>query len=264
MHQSHPIDDDNEKGVLREPYMEIRPLHFAWEPLKLWPHLQKGGSVLVVGGYVCTDVEENIAIKYRNPCLTGQKTCQNGGTCKVREDAAGGTPSIACSCPVGYTASLCEIKIENACDSSPCANNGTCVLHTLLDYTCRCALGFTGEYCEQIDYCASSPCRNGAQCRSLRDGYQCHCTPGFTGATCAEDVDECRLRPCKYGTCLNTHGYYKFVELTCSRTGGRSQSELLAFPSAIEFWKQWNKATCRALELSSSDVLHYSTARNTS
>jgi hypothetical protein len=92
----------------------------------------------------CTSKYVGEYCQYRNPCLTGHR-CQNGGSCFVRDDT-NGAPSFFCSCPVGYSASLCEIKIDNACDSSPCANNGTCVLHSLYDYTCTCANGYAGEF----------------------------------------------------------------------------------------------------------------------
>ncbi|KAM7249374.1 hypothetical protein ACFE04_026772 [Oxalis oulophora] len=40
------------------------------------------------------------------------------------------------------------------------------------------------------------------------NSYQCKCAPGFAGKTCSEDVEECDLRPCKHGTCMNTFGSY--------------------------------------------------------
>ena len=82
--------------------------------------------------------------QHLNPCHTGPR-CQNGGSCRVKESSGGGTPSFACSCPVGFTASLCEIPIENACDSSPCLNGATCNLKSLREYVCTCATGYTGK-----------------------------------------------------------------------------------------------------------------------
>ena len=66
-----------------------------------------------------------------------------------------------------------------------------------------------GEHCERQDHCASSPCRNGAECRSLEDSYKCTCAPGFTGPNCADDIDECDRNPCRHGSCKNIHGSYK-------------------------------------------------------
>lgn len=82
--------------------------------------------------------------QHLNPCHTGPR-CQNGGSCRVKESIGGGTPSFACSCPVGFTASLCEIPLENACDSSPCLNGATCNLKSLHEYVCTCATGYTGK-----------------------------------------------------------------------------------------------------------------------
>lgn len=82
--------------------------------------------------------------QHLNPCHKGPR-CQNGGSCRVREGIDGGTPSFVCSCPVGFSASLCEIPLENACDSLPCFNGATCVLKSLWDYSCTCASGYTGE-----------------------------------------------------------------------------------------------------------------------
>ncbi|XP_028049914.1 neurogenic locus Notch protein-like [Monomorium pharaonis] len=156
----------------------------------------------------CTSKYVGEYCQHLNPCHTALR-CQNGGSCRVREGIGGGTPSFTCACPVGFTASLCEIPIENACDSSPCFNGATCNLRSLHEYMCMCSNGFTGDHCERKDHCASSPCRNGAECLSLEDSYKCTCAPGFTGPNCADDIDECERNPCRHGTCRNTHGSYR-------------------------------------------------------
>lgn len=120
-------------------------------------------------------------------------------------------PSFSCSCPLGYSASLCEIPVPNACDSGPCRHGGTCLLRTLDNYTCACPSGFRGAKCEAVDHCAYHPCKNGAQCTSLSDSYRCTCASGFTGTTCNLDIDECKRNPCVHGRCVNTHGSYKSV-----------------------------------------------------
>lgn len=67
---------------------------------------------------------------------------------------------------------------------------------------------FPGDHCELQDHCASQPCRNGAECKSLDGTYKCLCARGFSGANCQEDIDECAAKPCRQGKCLNTYGTY--------------------------------------------------------
>ena len=38
---------------------------------------------------------------------------------------------------------------------------------------------------EEINECASNPCRNGASCEDLVNRFKCHCTPEYEGETCA-------------------------------------------------------------------------------
>jgi len=157
----------------------------------------------------CTAMYVGEYCQYMNPCHTGPgPRCQNGGSCNVRSSPTS-SPTFWCTCPIGYSASLCEIPVANSCDSDPCLNGGTCTLRSLDSYSCTCAPGYTGQHCELQDHCASTPCRNGAECESLGDTYKCSCAPGFVGPSCAEDIVECKEDPCQHGTCFNTHGSYK-------------------------------------------------------
>ncbi|KAJ8937393.1 hypothetical protein NQ318_015473 [Aromia moschata] len=147
--------------------------------------------------------------QHLNPCHTGPgPRCQNGGSCQVRVSEGVSAPSFTCLCPLGFSASLCEIPIANSCDRRPCLNGGTCSLKSLDTYQCSCAPGYTGKHCEKQDHCASQPCRNGAECTSVGDSYKCTCAPGFTGVACKDDKDECKHKPCRHGKCHNTHGSY--------------------------------------------------------
>lgn len=90
----------------------------------------------------CTSRYVGEFCEYANPCLTAPR-CQNGGTCEVL--IKDGQASFQCKCPVGFSASLCEISEETACSSSPCRNNGQCFLKTLKEYECKCREGFSGK-----------------------------------------------------------------------------------------------------------------------
>ena len=57
---------------------------------------------------------------------------------------------------------------------------------------CDCVEGFSGESCaEEIVYCASSPCENGATCQELPTSFSCACTAGWTGVTCGVGESLC-------------------------------------------------------------------------
>lgn len=190
--------------------------------------------------------------EYANPCLTAPR-CQNGGTCDVL--IKDGQASFQCKCPVGYSASLCEISEETACSSSPCRNNGKCFLKSLREYECRCPEGFSGKNilfsliimkdtnifirlgknCEKSNLCATSPCKNGGTCSILPNGnkFKCICPLGFKGTTCSEDVQECANSPCKHGgTCLNTHGSYQWVQCWLLK----HLSWLCLLRAKLQFW----------------------------
>ena len=72
----------------------------------------------------------------------------------------------------------------NACASSPCQNNGSCV-NGGNAYTCTCVAGYTGENCQNdFDDCASAPCQNGGSCVDDGNAYTCTCVSGYTGTDC--------------------------------------------------------------------------------
>ncbi len=65
-------------------------------------------------------------------------------------------PTFQCSCPIGYTASFCEISMSNnPCNDNPCSNGATCTLQSLSNYTCSCPLGWKGKTI-LFFYCKSS------------------------------------------------------------------------------------------------------------
>ena len=73
------------------------------------------------------------------------------------------------------------------CDSSPCQNGGTCMLH-VDGYECACRSRNFGAQC-QYDASAckgKGPCQHGGTCSLAENpnSFECACTPEWTGPTC--------------------------------------------------------------------------------
>ena len=67
-----------------------------------------------------------------------------------------------------------------ACESSPCANGGNCASMGPFDFTCQCAIGYTGSTCEvNIDDCASVSCPSNSVCVDTVNDFICVCLRGF-------------------------------------------------------------------------------------
>ena len=77
------------------------------------------------------------------------------------------------------------IAAITACDSSPCANGGSCTpMPEPLNFTCQCVVGYTGRTCEvNIDDCESTTCPSSSMCVDGVNTFECICLPGF------EDLD---------------------------------------------------------------------------
>lgn len=71
----------------------------------------------------------------------------------------------------------------DACDSSPCADSGSCV-DNVDGFQCRCKKGFYGDLCEyERDDCSPNPCVHG-HCIDHVDSFECSCESGYEGDTC--------------------------------------------------------------------------------
>ncbi|PIK43090.1 putative fibropellin-1 isoform X4 [Apostichopus japonicus] len=168
------------------------------------PCLNGGVCTDVIGGYICVcqsgygggNCENDI-----DECKANT-TCLNSGTCI---NTPGG---FTCICTEIYTGRQCENFIPvDACWSSPCLNNGTCLVDTpgdKLTYRCECHQGFTGQNCdEDVLECASNPCLNNGQCIEGFNGFECICDFGFSGVVC-EPTNVCESSPCMNGaTCTD-------------------------------------------------------------
>ncbi|PFX16668.1 Fibropellin-1 [Stylophora pistillata] len=96
----------------------------------------------------------------------------------------------------------------------PCKNKGVCVPQMPRGsgvYTCDCAGGYAGQYCEtEIDECRSYPCLRG-QCIDGINNYSCICDDGFDGRNCDNDINYCQSSPCIHGTCLDLVNNYSCI-----------------------------------------------------
>ncbi|XP_078697156.1 ZP domain-containing protein-like isoform X1 [Branchiostoma floridae x Branchiostoma belcheri] len=114
--------------------------------------------------------------------------------------------------PVGENAgAVCS---NCASDSSSCSKNGACVTSPspgVGNFTCTCALGWTGEFCqEDVDECKLETCLNGGNCTNTGGGYTCSCRDGYSGKNCQTNL--CDPSPCQHdGVCVpeshGSHGY---------------------------------------------------------
>ena len=93
--------------------------------------------------------------------------CQNGGTCALIN-----TNNPTCLCPQGWTGVLCQ-----KCTSNLVCSNGFC---DPIQGTCNCA--FSNCTATFVSCIAVNNCVNGAGC-SLLDGT-CQCPSGYSGQYC--------------------------------------------------------------------------------
>ena len=86
-----------------------------------------------------------------------------------------------------------------ACDSSPCANGGSCTPMEPFNFTCQCKVGYTGRNCEvNVDDCVSVTCPNNRVCMDGVNTFECICMPSVF-----EEIDDLCLAVLQTGS-LNT------------------------------------------------------------
>ncbi|ALC38030.1 wry [Drosophila busckii] len=128
--------------------------------------------------------------------------CSGKGVCY--SDAA--MEEYECQCCSGFAGAYCE-EID-ACNPSPCTNNGICVDlsqgHEGNSYQCLCPYGYAGKNCQyESDPCNPADCMNGGSCVGNSTHFRCDCTPGFTGPLCQHSLNECESSPCLHGICVD-------------------------------------------------------------
>ena len=77
------------------------------------------------------------------------------------------------------------------CDSSPCANSGSCTSMGPFDFTCECAAGYDGLTCEvDVNECLTAVCPTNSMCVDSINSYVCVCNPGFEDQCTSEAMGE--------------------------------------------------------------------------
>lgn len=162
---------------------------------------REAASRISAGHKKLLEAQSNVTISHiiSDPCLTS--ACQNGASCQkdiyINQDVAVlesvGVIFVSpkkeifnCTCPVGFTGSLCEADVDE-CELSPCENKGACV-NTAGSFYCHCQVGLSDSDCAAgVDGCLKVKCQNGGTCIPTADGFRCHCVPGFEGKFCPEE-----------------------------------------------------------------------------
>ncbi|XP_031583423.1 protein jagged-2-like isoform X1 [Oreochromis aureus] len=148
-----------------------------------------------------------------NPCqnkaqchsLTGDFYCScpddyEGKTCsELKDHCKTNQCEVIDSCTVAVTTNDTKKRVWNI-SSNVCGPRGRCISLPAGNFSCSCDPGFTGTYChENINDCASSPCKNGGTCIDEINSFKCFCPDGWEGSLCDVDVNECSRNPCQNG-----------------------------------------------------------------
>ncbi|XP_069360006.1 delta and Notch-like epidermal growth factor-related receptor isoform X2 [Maniola hyperantus] len=128
------------------------------------------------------------------------KTCVKG-ICVEQTDNEVDGQKYLCFCEPGYTGDRCELEY-NECESSPCANGGTCT-DRVNAFDCACGRGYTGNTCQsKVDLCKPNPCPEHRYCLDHGNSYTCECPSGLVGEECNSAATVCDNNPCAHGgTC---------------------------------------------------------------
>lgn len=125
-----------------------------------------------------------------------------------------------------------------------CGDHGKCISEPSGDFSCVCDPGYTGKFChENLNDCASSPCRNGGTCLDGVNSFQCLCREGWEGPLCSINKNECESNPCRNnGTCIDA-----IADFTCECKHGWKGKTCNLRHSHCDLNTCQNEGTCRDL-----------------
>lgn len=183
---------------------------------------------------LCRDYKDSITCSEIDRCtccndLKIFKSCEHGGTCRNL-----GQGQFTCDCPAGFYGHRCEHagtqpqqQQNDYCASTPCLNGASCT-NGQNSFVCNCANGWTGQRCDKdIDECLNNPCQNGGKCVNTQGTYTCSCTTGWSGTNCVTDS----LPACNHACSLEPVVKSQAVENTlaglCPATSSRASNEAL-------------------------------------
>uniref|UniRef100_W5KLW4 Protein jagged-2 n=1 Tax=Astyanax mexicanus TaxID=7994 RepID=W5KLW4_ASTMX len=155
-------------------------------------------------GYTGTTCQVHVDPCTPNPCqnkaqchaLQGDFYCAcadeyEGKTCvQLRDHCKISACRVIDSCTIAVASNSTKEGVWHI-SSSVCGPHGRCISLSGANFTCACQPGFTGSYChENINDCASSPCRNGGTCLDGIGSFKCLCPDGWEGALCEQGQSE--------------------------------------------------------------------------
>ncbi|CAH1777875.1 unnamed protein product, partial [Owenia fusiformis] len=113
-------------------------------------------------------------------CLNGHYTCDPDTGAKI------------CRAGWGWPDYNCTLRTEPPIIDPECPDDSPCVGGQCHKKTCCCYGNYYGPRCENIiSPCSSNPCKNGATCNIIENGYMCTCLPDYTGRHCETYIPNC-------------------------------------------------------------------------
>ncbi|XP_067682653.1 protocadherin Fat 4-like [Haliotis asinina] len=167
-----------------------------------------------------------IFIRKSLKCKRNDQDCDVDARCVIIN-----TTYEYCKCNSGFVGDGYTCKDFDDCYNAtkPCQNGATCI-DALGSYSCKCASGFAGKYCEinqnEKTPCYDHKCKNDAACvvhGADSKKYMCICDAGWTGEFCDTSTDDCQKALCYgEGKCVDRHLTY-ICECHAERTGVRCE-----------------------------------------